>query len=52
MAKSAFERSGRLLRYSLNLVGNSENLTFNRTPHSHLDRETYKILPGANLDFT
>ncbi len=52
ISKSAFERSGRELRYSLNLVGNSENLTLHRTPHSHLDRETYKILPGANLDFT
>lgn len=52
ISKSAFERSGRQLRYSLNLVGNSENLTFDRTPHSHLDRQTYKILPGANVDFT
>ncbi len=52
ISKSAFERSGRQLRYSLNLVGNSENLTLNRTPHSHLDRQTYKILPGANVDFT
>jgi TonB-dependent receptor len=52
ISKSAFERSGRQLRYSLNLVGNSENLTLSRTPHSHLDRETYKILPGANIDFT
>jgi iron complex outermembrane recepter protein len=52
IGKSAFERSGRQLRYSLNLVGNSENLTLHQTPHSHLDRETYKILPGANIDFT
>lgn len=52
ISKSAFERSGRLLRYSLNLVGNSENLTLKRTPHSHLDRQTYKLLPGANIDFT
>jgi len=52
ISKSAFERSGRQLRYSLNLVGNSENLTLSKTPHSHLDRETYKILPGANIDFT
>ncbi|MBI5381712.1 MAG: TonB-dependent receptor [Opitutae bacterium] len=52
VSKSAFERSGRQFRYSLNLVGNSENLTLSRTPHSHLDRNTYKILPGANIDFT
>ena len=38
VSKSAFERSGRQLRYGLNLVGNSENLTLKRTPHSHLDR--------------
>jgi iron complex outermembrane receptor protein len=52
ISKSAFERSGRQFRYSLNLVGNSENLTLKKTPHSHLDRETYKVLPGANIDFT
>ena len=52
ISKSAFERKGRELRYSLNLVGNSENLTLNKTPHSHRDRLTYKVLPGANLDFT
>ena len=52
VSKSAFERSGRELRYSLNLVGNSENLTLQKTPHSHRDRLTYKVLPGANLDFT
>jgi TonB-dependent receptor len=52
ISKSAFERKGRELRYSLNLVGNSENLDFKQTPHSHRDRNTYKILPGANIDFT
>ena len=52
IGKSAFERSGRQLRYSLNLVGNHENLTFAKTPHSNRDQNTYKILPGANLDFT
>ena len=52
ISKSAFERKGRQLRYSLNLVGNHENLTLEKTPHSHRDRETHKILPGANLDFT
>jgi TonB-dependent receptor len=52
ISKSAFERKGRELRYSLNLVANSENLDFEATPHSHLDRNTWKILPGANLDFT
>src|SRR5690606_10656295 len=38
--------------YSLNLVGNHENLDFKKTPHSHKDEKTYKILPGANIDFT
>lgn len=52
VSKSAFERSGRQLRYSLNLVGNHENLDFKKTPHSHMDRKTHKILPGANIDFT
>ena len=52
ISKSAFERKGRELRYSLNLVANSENLDFRSTPHSHLDRNTWKILPGANIDFT
>lgn len=52
VSKSAFERKGRQLRYSLNLVGNHENLDFKKTPHSHKDQKTYKILPGANIDFT
>ena len=52
ISKSAFERKGRELRYSLNLVGNSENLDLNKTPHSHQDKLTHKILPGANIDFT
>ncbi|MBI5690050.1 MAG: TonB-dependent receptor [Verrucomicrobia bacterium] len=52
VGKSAFERTGRQLRYSLNLVGNHENLTLQRTPHSNRDHNTFKILPGANLDFT
>jgi TonB-dependent receptor len=52
IGKSAFERSGRQLRYSLNLVGNHENLTLQKTPHSNRDQNSYKILPGANLDFT
>ena len=52
ISKSAFERKGRELRYSLNLVGNHENLDFKKTPHSHQDKLTHKILPGANIDFT
>jgi len=52
VSKSAFERSGRQLRYSLNLIGNHENLALGKTPHSHGDKETYKIFPGASLDFT
>lgn len=52
ISKSAFERKGRELRYSLNLVGNHENLDLKKTPHSHRDRKTHKILPGANIDFT
>lgn len=52
VGKSAFERSGRQFRFGLNFVGNDENLTLHKTPHIHLDRNTYKILPGANFDFT
>ncbi len=52
VSKSAFERKGRQLRYSLNLVANHENLDLEKTPHSHRDRKTHKILPGANFDFT
>ncbi|MES2695093.1 MAG: TonB-dependent receptor, partial [Verrucomicrobiota bacterium] len=52
VSKSAFERSGRQLRYSLNLIGNHENLDFKKTPHSHGDKMTHKIFPGASLDFT
>jgi len=52
ISKSAFERSGRQLRYSFNLIGNHENLDLEKTPHSHRDRKTFKILPGANIDFT
>jgi iron complex outermembrane receptor protein len=52
VSKSAFERSGRQLRYSLNLIGNHENLDLKKTPHSHGDKETFKIFPGASLDFT
>ncbi len=52
VSKSAFERSGRQLRYSLNLIGNHENLDLKKTPHSHGDKLNYKIYPGASLDFT
>jgi iron complex outermembrane receptor protein len=54
VGKSAFERSGALLRYGINLVGNGDraNLTLKKTPHSYLDRNTYKLLPGFNFDYT
>lgn len=52
VSKSAFERKGRQLRYSLNLIGNHENLDLKKTPHSHGDKLNYKIFPGASLDFT
>ena len=54
VGKSAFERSGALLRYGFNLVGNGDrsNLTLRKTPQSYLDKNTYKILPGFNFDYT
>ncbi|MBL9210522.1 MAG: TonB-dependent receptor [Opitutaceae bacterium] len=52
IGKSAFERSRREFRFGLNFVGNHENIAAKRTPHSFLDRKTYKIFPGANFDFS
>lgn len=52
VSKSAFERSRAQFRYGLNLVANSENLTFSKTPHSNGDKKTRKILPGFDFDYT
>jgi iron complex outermembrane recepter protein len=52
ISKSAFERRDAELRYSLNLVGNSENLTLRKTPNSIGDHKTRKILPGYDLTST
>lgn len=52
VSKSAFERSRAELRYGVTLVGNSEDLTFNKTPHSNGDKNTRKIHPGFDFDYT
>ena len=52
VSKSAFERSGRQLRWGVNVVGNHEALAFGRMPHSQRDQLEHTILPGANFDFT
>ena len=54
IGKSAFERRGALLRYGINLVGNGDraNLTLKKTPHSYLDQNSAKVLPGFNFDYT
>jgi TonB-dependent receptor len=52
IGKSAFERSRAELRYGVNVVGNSENLTLKKTPHSNGDRNTHKVLVGADFDYT
>ncbi|WP_414661800.1 TonB-dependent receptor [Horticoccus sp. 23ND18S-11] len=52
VSKSAFERSRRQFNYGLSLVGNHENLTFNKTPHSNGDHPTRKILAGFDFDAT
>lgn len=52
VSKSAFERKGRQLSYGLNLVGNSGNIMLKKSPHAYMDRDAYKVLPGANFDFT
>ncbi len=52
ISKSAFDRDQAQFRYGLGLVGNSENLTFKRTPHSYGDRNEYKVFPSASFDLT
>ena len=51
ISKSAFERGGAQFKYSVSMVGNSENLTFGRTPSSY-DKLTYKIQPNVGFDYT
>ena len=52
VTKSAFERSKARLNYGFTLIANSENLTFNKTPHSNGDHPTRKIQPGFEFDYT
>ena len=52
ISKSAFERSRAQVNFSLNLVANSEALTFQPTPHSNGDHNTRKIIPGWDFDYT
>src|SRR5690606_2411717 len=52
VSKSAFERSRAQLRYGLTLVGNSENLELRKTPRPYDDRNTWKITPGLDFDYT
>jgi iron complex outermembrane recepter protein len=52
VSKSAFERSARQLRYTVNLAASSlAPIKFRRTPHTN-DQRVYKIRPGVNFDFT
>ena len=52
VGKSAFERSTAELRYGLILSGNGHALTLRKTPHGYLDKNTYKIQPGFDFDYT
>lgn len=52
VTKSAFERSAARLNYGFTLIGNHENLTFKKTPHTNGDHNTRKILPGFEFDYT
>lgn len=52
ISKSAFERSGRELRYGLNVSGNSNALEWRATPQPYRDRETIKYKPSFDFDFT
>jgi iron complex outermembrane recepter protein len=50
--KSAFERSKTGFQYGVTVVGNSENITLKKTPHSYKDRTNIKVRPGFNFDYT
>lgn len=52
ISKSAFERSKAQFNYHVTLVGNSENLTLRKTPHTNGDKNTYKVLPTVDFDYT
>ncbi|MEY4938564.1 MAG: hypothetical protein RIQ93_299 [Verrucomicrobiota bacterium] len=52
VSKSAFERTRSRLNFGINLVGNHENLTFAKTPHTNGDKNTRKIIPGWDFDYT
>lgn len=52
VSKSAFERKGTSFNFSVGAIGNGENLTLKKTPHSHKDAMTRKVLPAATIDFT
>jgi TonB-dependent receptor len=52
VTKSAFERSKARLNYGLTLIGNSENLTFSKTPHTNGDHPTRKVQLGWEFDYT
>lgn len=52
VSKSAFERSKAELTYGINFVGNSENLTLKKTPHSNGDTNTRKILSGFDFEYS
>ncbi len=52
ISKTAFERKGAELRYAVNLTGNGNAVTLKKTPHGYLDRDTFKLLPGFEFDYT
>ncbi len=52
VTKSAFERSKARLNYGFTLIANSENLTFDKTPHSNGDHPTRKVHLGWEFDYT
>ncbi|MSU50742.1 MAG: TonB-dependent receptor [Opitutus sp.] len=51
ISKSAFERKGASLHYSLDLTGSTLDFHPGRTPHTN-DERIYKILPGLTFDYT
>ena len=54
VSKSAFERSGRQLRFGVSVAGLYPygDLTLKKTPDAYSDTDKHKVLPNVDFDFT
>lgn len=52
ISKSAFERSKAELRYGINFVGTSNNMSLKKTARAYHDENIFKIRPGFDFDYT